>query len=421
MDTAEQTTVRPAARRGAASELASLQSAAAVRERCRMVHRWVAAGNSPHFTLDETKLADVADTVTTVTRAAYPDLVIPPHSRWRHFSAGGIDRWDRIANRLAGVADIERARVAVDLATVSVLLDAGAGDRWRYRETGTKKVFARSEGLAVASVDMFAAGDFSSDPERPLRVDAAALKNVDSGRIARGFQVSTDNPLIGADGRAALLRRLGHALEVRPDLFGRAGRPGHLVDHFAASSRDRRVPAPEVLRTLLASLSAIWPSGLVVDGVHMGDAGLHPAIQTGDATDRIVPFHKLSQWLTYSLIEPLAMADLTMADLDRAHGARRVSQRRPADRSRRHPAAPADRRRRKSISSELVVEWRALTVALMDELLGLVRQRLGLGDAFTLPHLLQGGTWSAGRRIALELRPPHGPPPIPLAADGTVF
>jgi hypothetical protein len=35
--------------------------------------------------------------------------------------------------------------------------------------------------------------------------------------------------------------------------------------------------------------------------------------------------------------------------------------------------------------------------------------------------MLQGGTWSAGRKIALELRPPNGPSPIPVAADGTVF
>ena len=68
-----------------------------------------------------------------------------------------------------------------------------------------------------------------------------------------------------------------------------------------------------------------------------------------------------------------------------------------------------------------MVEWRALTVALSDELLGPVRERLGLGVEFTLLHLLQGGTWRAGREIARALRPPEGPPPIQLIADGTVF
>src|SRR5581483_245293 len=110
--------------------IAKLRSAAAVRARCGMVHRWVAAGRSSHFTLDEARLADVAAYVAEVTRADYPDLQIPYHSRWRHFSAGAIDRWGALAAHI-DADPIARARAAVDLATVSVLLDAGAGDAWR--------------------------------------------------------------------------------------------------------------------------------------------------------------------------------------------------------------------------------------------------------------------------------------------------
>ena len=146
-------------------------------------------------------------------------------------------------------------------------------------------------------------------------------------------------------------------------------------------------------------LSPIWPSGLVVDGVNVGDAGLHPAVRTGDATDRIVPFHKLSQWMTCSLLEPLAMVGLAMVDLD---GLTALAEYRNGGllidlgviQPRRPIVAP------QAVSSELVVEWRALTVALIDELLEPVRERLGLGAGFTLPQLLQGGTWSAGREIA---------------------
>ena len=76
---------------------------------------------------------------------------------------------------------------------------------------------------------------------------------------------------------------------------------------------------------------------------------------------------------------------------------------------------------RHEVLSELVVEWRALTVALMDPLVALVGTRLGLASAFSMPQMLQGGTWSAGRKIAQALRPPDGPPPILIAADGTVF
>src|SRR4029453_12921603 len=119
-----------------------------------MVRRWVADGRSRHFTLDESRLEAVATYVADVTREAYPDLKIPYHSRWRHFSAGGIDHWNELAARIDGDAN-ERPPIAVDLAMVSVLLDAGAGEHWRYHEGATGLSFARSEGLAVASFDMF--------------------------------------------------------------------------------------------------------------------------------------------------------------------------------------------------------------------------------------------------------------------------
>ena len=85
------------------------------------------------------------------------------------------------------------------------------------------------------------------------------------------------------------------------------------------------------------------------------------------------------------------------------------------------PRGPALLRQVLDPQSEAVVEWRALTVALMDPLVDLVRTKLGLDSRFAMPHLLQGGTWSAGRKIARELRPSAGPSPIPVAADGTVF
>jgi hypothetical protein len=414
------------ARRASRSEprpdLAKLLDAAAVRKRCGMVHRWVADGRSPHFTLDHGRLEAVANSVAEVTRAAYPDLKIPYHSRWRHFSASDIDRWREFAARL-DTDPIERARIAVDLAFVSVLLDAGAGDRWRYRERETGLCFARSEGLAVASLDMFRSGLFSSDAGRPWRVDDVALASIDAAVLARCFQVDAQNPLVGLDQRSALLRRLGKALADRADLFGRApARPGNLVDHLLGTAEGSRIPASTLLATLLDGLSSIWPSGLTLDGFPLGDAGRHPAVRTGDQTDTIVPFHKLSQWLTYSLLEPFENAGLVVERLDDLtalaeyrNGGLLV------DLGVIRGRAPIDPLLRHDASSEFIVEWRALTVALMDPLVGLVREKLGLDAAFTMPHMLQGGTWSAGRKIALALRPPAGPSPIAVAADGTVF
>ena len=403
-------------------EIAGLRSAAAVRERASTVARWVADGHSLYFTLDESRLDAVAAYVAEVTRAAYPDLAIPYHSRWRHFCAGGVDRWKELAESMR-VHPLERARMAVDLITVSVLLDAGAGDAWHYREARNASVFARSEGLAVASLDMFRAGAFSSDGDRICRVDDATLARLDPATLARHFQVDAANPLIGVEARSALLQRLARAISERPDLFGsKPARPGNLIDHFLNAARKKSVSAASVLATLLDALASIWPSALMLDGIPIGDAGRHGAVRTSDGTDRIVPFHKLSQWLTYSLIEPLAWAGIAVERINELTalpeyrnggllidlGAIRL---RPGI----DPQTPHE------VQSELVVEWRALTVALMDHLLERVRAKLGLSSGFTLPQMLQGGTWSAGRKIARTLRPPHGPPPILVAADGTVF
>ena len=73
------------------------------------------------------------------------------------------------------------------------------------------------------------------------------------------------------------------------------------------------------------------------------------------------------------------------------------------------------------VASPLVVEWRSLTVALLDRLAGALRQRLGL-DAVSLPlaKVLEGGTWAAGRRLAREKRE-GGAPPLSVVSDGTVF
>jgi hypothetical protein len=313
--------------------------------------------------------------------------------------------------------------MAADLATVSVLLDAGAGDRWRYRDRASGLSFARSEGLAIASFDMFRAGAFSADPARPWRVDSVALANIDAATLARHFQVDAENPLVGLDARSALLRRLGKALAERADLFAREGaRPGNLVDYCRNVAREGRIPAARLLAALLDGLSSIWPSALMVAGRPIGDAGRHPAVRTDDDTDQIVPFHKLSQWLAYSLIEPLEAAGLAV---ERLHELTALAEYRNGglliDLGVIRPRAAIDPLLRHDVGSQLVVEWRALTVALMDPLVGLVRERLGLNPSFTMPQLLQGGTWSAGRKIAHALRPPDGPSPITVAADGTVF
>ena len=144
-------------------------NAAAVRARCAIVTAAAERGETPHFRVVPDRLDQAAQRVAEVTRRRYPDLVVPYHSRWRHFSTGGVDRGGLVA---PGADRAETARARIDLAVVSVLLDAGAGPRWRFRETETGQVLSRSEGLAVASLRAMEKGLFSADPSTPWRADA---------------------------------------------------------------------------------------------------------------------------------------------------------------------------------------------------------------------------------------------------------
>lgn len=396
---------------------ARLLTAGAVRERCAQVMASVEAGLSPHFTWHPERLGRVADYVVETIRRHYPELRVPYHSRWRHFEAGGVDRWSALS-RAAQLDALERARVRIDLVIPSVLLDAGAGPDWRYADEGHGVTLARSEGLGVASFGMFAKGAFSSHPTaQPLRSDAAALARVNPQGLARAFQVRADNPLVGLEGRAALLRRLGDVAQATPAVFGAPARLGHLLDYLLQHARDGRIPAGFVLATLLQALGPVWPGRIALQGVSLGDCWHHPA-----AADTLVPFHKLTQWLTYSLLEPLEDAGLTVTGLDALTG---LPEYRNGglllDMGLLQPREPSFFTGQHAVDEPAIVEWRAVTVVALDRIAAAVRERLGLSEAqFPLARVLEGGTWAAGRRIAAERRA-GGPPPVRIVSDGTVF
>src|SRR3954454_11979416 len=222
-----------------------LLSAAAVRERSHTLFEHGLAGRLDRFSLDFARLGAAADEVVETIRQNYPTLDIPFHARWRHFSAGGLDRWASIVPMAPWMDAAGMARAAFDLAIVSVLLDAGAGPDWRYEEDRTGETFSRSEGLAVASFEMFISGAFSSRPDDPFRVDAEALIALTPEELARGFKVGPQNPLVGIEGRAGLLNRLGRVVAEHPETFGRADspRPGGLFDLLAAQAQGGNVSA----------------------------------------------------------------------------------------------------------------------------------------------------------------------------------
>lgn len=399
----------------------SLLTPAAVRSRAHEMLSLALDGDLADWRVDLARLDPVADRVAAVIRSQYPSLQVPFHARWRHFVVQGRDLWAELSARNDWVDAAHRARAAFDLAITSVLLDAGAGPAWRYDDRATGTITTRSEGLAVASLRLFEAGAFSVGPD-PLRADH--LSALTTKQLAKGFQVSEANPLLGLDGRADLLRRLGDQASARPDLFGLkdSPRPGGLFDAIAARATDGLLPAPIILEVLLEALGPIWRNRLTLGGLPLGDTWRHPAIRRDDSTDNLVPIHKLSQWLAYSLIEPLEEAGIAVHDIDGLTG---LAEYRNGglfmDGGVLILKDPAQQHLSQDVSRPLIVGWRSLTVALLDRIAPMVRERLGVAEAdFPLARVLEGGTWATGRILARELRADGGPP-LNIVSDGTVF
>ncbi len=292
---------------------------------------------------------------------------------------------------------------------------------WSFYESRTDREFGRSEGLAVASFRAFMAGAFSSRPDDPLRVDGVALQRIDANRLAHVFQAHADNPLVGLEARAALLNRLGDALLRDAPRFGPEGRPGELFFRITDKARRTELPAEELLHALLAGFGGVWQGGPAPGGESLGDVWPHRYAGGQGPSAGWVPFHKLTQWLTYSLLEPFEQAGVQMHGLDELtalpeyrNGGLLIDTGVLVPRDpglTQMPLAPGD---------EAIIEWRALTVALIDELAPLVRERLGrTAREMPLARILEGGTWHTGRALAQRLR--DGRPPLNIITDGTLF
>ena len=414
-----------------------LRELASIRITARQILADARRGASKNFKIHNDKIKSAAEFVAHVTLDQYPDLEIPFHSRWRHFeisavnSESGNDHSPRnLAYELIGDprravgagARLDWLTRAWDLVMVSVLLDAGAGDLWTYRDQATGLGLRRSEGLGIASLRMFQSGMFSMDPSAdPLRVDALRLSQLDPAELAAGFQITSENPMAGLEGRANLLRAFGEKL-LRPDYeMDPLVRPGDLARVALDGSRNGVVAIPTLVSQLLNRFSSMWSGRTTLDDSAMGDVWAFHGAGMGSPAPNYVPFHKLTQWLTYSLTEPLIATGIQISGLDQLTGLPEY----------RNGGLLIDSGILEVIDSkatamahrpdsDLIIEWRGLTVALIDEIAEEVRIKLERPD-LEIAQILQGGTWAAGRRLAAEKRGILAPPPLKIQSDGTVF
>lgn len=404
------------------SVLQTLQDPRTIRKQAQRMLNLAYQEQLEHFAIDNELMSATAAFVLEVIHDQYPTLEIPYHSRWRHFTTGGIDRVNALTVRLQGLSQEEQGKIFYELVIISVFLDAGAGKYWRYLDSDTGQEYNRSEGLAIASLALYLSGVFSNDPNQPWRVDYERLLTFTRSDLTQAFQITNTNVLEGVEGRVALLNRLGTVLNKQSHYFGKEGRLGNFYSYISSLPINQSISASKIFQAVLAAFTEVWPARLQFKGVPLGDVWCHSKLKTDVLGSELIPFHKLSQWLTYSLVEPLEWAGVKVTQLDELTGLPEY----------RNGGLLIDlgllRVKNKALflqpqspEAEAIVEWRALTVALLDELATVIRQQLQMNPA-TLPlaKILQGGTWEAGRRIA-KLRRSEGTPPIQIISDGTVF
>ncbi|KAN0063090.1 hypothetical protein ACQY0O_004253 [Thecaphora frezii] len=466
--------------------VANLRSLPSIRERCRKIFDLAASSDGLEYLSYNASREDaVVDyCISIIQRDFGSDYAkIPPHGRWRHFDVGPLPRITTLLSQWAAVSPAaggrevegqrvdakEAARRLVDLFIVSVLLDAGAGTQWKYEEKKTGLLFARSEGLAVASLDMFLEGRFCGDAEQEAhnktigprhKVDARGLLNLSPDTLAMDMQVHPEsNPMTGIEGRANLLVRLGKAVSEDPHGFFTGAdatsdplsrRPGNLVDYLAAHPTTRTSPdgkveveVPTLWEALIYGLAPIWPASRTkLEGVAMGDVWPCPhSLQAAEGSEAaLVPFHKLTQWMCYSILEPIEQTlGWTFVGGEHQTGLPEyrngglfvdlgVLQPKDALLAASQPAvtrdewAAATRLPRLSPEHPAVVEWRAMTVILLDRVAERIRSKLQLQPhQLTLKQVLESATWKGGREVAKAKRPETGGPPIEIVSDGTVF
>ncbi len=398
-----------------AHEIDYILSTKAIRAQAKAVYDLCLAGNS-YFEFHEEKIQPAVEYVLNVIQNKYPDLNIPFHSRWGHFRAAGIDRTRFLNAKITKLDSLEQARIKLDLVITSVLLDAGAGAEWKFVENNIP--ITRSEGLGVASFHMFLSGIMSHD-KKSLRADASGLQALTAKDLEVYFQVTAENPLVGVNGRLQLLNNLATALQNK--FIFKDARPGNILDYLQAKF-GRTIPATGILRAVLDGLGPIWPGRIVSRGINLGDVWQHSKLGAPGELKSLVPIHKLSQWLTYSLIEPIIEAGFTVTGVEELTG---LAEYRNGglmlDAGILTFKNPGDATKSWTPDSELIIEWRALTVFLLDIFGIAVQKALSKSPSeFPLAKVLEGGTWWAGRFMAQEKRS-GGAPPLNIQSDGTVF
>jgi hypothetical protein len=285
-------------------------------------------------------------------------------------------------------------------------------------------------------------------------VTGKGLSELTTRALGTGVQFSSSNYMLGLESRADLLRKLGKSLLAQSEVFGKEGRPGNIVgsyichksphnltssiDYMKTTAKDGKVDITvfwDILQTLLIP---VWPQDrTVVNGQAIGDAWPLSTLKQQNTTSdqsnssNIQPFHKLTQWLAYSLMVPFQRilglewtgTDSLTALPEYRNGGLFVDMGvlslKPESLGKGLKASGRDLPMFKA-GDDVIVEWRAMTLVLVDKLYKIVLERMD-GVHLSMAQLLEAGTWKSGREVAAKKRPETKSSPIIIESDGTVF
>lgn len=98
------------------------------------------------------------------------------------------------------------------------------------RDSSRVTFISPTELMVCWSHDLFFfRGSHRNVADRLCLMKAKGLEQVTTEKTAQVMQVTSDNPMVGLEGRASLLVNLSHALQSNPTFFGAEGRPGNLI------------------------------------------------------------------------------------------------------------------------------------------------------------------------------------------------
>jgi hypothetical protein len=210
-----------------------------------------------------------------------------------------------------------------------------------------------------------------------------------------------------------------------------------ITDYMKATAKDGKVDIAVFWDILQRLLIPVWPQNrTVVNGQAIGDAWplstlKHQKTSEKSPSSNIQPFHKLTQWLAYSLMVPFqrilglewtgtdsltALPEYRNGGLFVDMGVLSLKQQ-SLDKGLK--ASGRDLPMFKA-GDDVVVEWRAMTLVLVDKLYKIVLDRMD-GVHLSMAQLLEAGTWKSGREVAAKNRPETKSSPIIIESDGTVF